>query len=77
MIFGISSFVIVRATAYLFAAYVAFKYKEQSLGILFSLLFLSAIHPEIIPFDIFYEVILLGFPGASLWIAWDITKRHE
>lgn len=75
MIFGVSSFVIIRAIAYAFTAYVSFKYGHKAIGWMFSLLTLSAIHPEIIPFEIFYEVILLGFPMASLWVAWDIIHR--
>lgn len=77
MIFGITSFVIIRALAYAFAGYVAYKNGVYSVGFLMSLLTLSAIHPEIIPFDIFYEVILIGFPIASLWVAWEILQNHE
>lgn len=77
MIFGVTSFVIIRALSYAFAAYMGYKYKIYSVGFLMTLLSLSAIHPEIIPWDIFYEVILLGFPIASLWVAWDISKKHE
>lgn len=77
MIFGVTSFVIIRALAYAFTGYVAFRYKVYSVGFLMSLLTLSAIHPEIIPFEVFYEVILIGFPIASLWVAWEILRNHE